>query len=93
MPPLGHHKVVKAMCAPEVELRCRSSGSRRVAVAVAAAAAAAGGGAGAGDGDGGGRNKNSRPTSLSHVVTLELQGSKVRDTGEGLSECWFMLVS
>ena len=36
-----------------------------------------------------GRNKNSRPTSLSHVVALELQGVKVRDTVEGLSECWF----
>ena len=36
-----------------------------------------------------GRNKNGRPTSLSHVVTLELQGDKVSDTVEGLSECWF----
>ena len=36
-----------------------------------------------------GRNKNSRPTSLSYVVTLELQGDEVRDTVEGLSECWF----
>ena len=36
-----------------------------------------------------GRNKNSRPTSLSHVATLELKGDKVRDTVEGLSDCWF----
>ena len=38
-------------------------------------------------GGGGGRNKHSRPTKLSHVVTLELQGDKVRDTVEVLREC------
>ena len=36
-----------------------------------------------------GRNKGSRPTKLSIVLTLELQGGKVRDTVEGLRECWF----
>ena len=36
-----------------------------------------------------GRNKNSRPTQLSHVVTLELQGHKVRDTVEGLANVGF----
>ena len=42
---------------------------------------------GGGGGGGGGRNKHSRPTKLSHVVTLELQGDKVRDTVEVLREC------
>ena len=36
---------------------------------------------------GGARTTNSRPTWLSHVATLELQGSKVRDTVKWL-EVW-----